>query len=212
MRFRSSERRRVQGAARAGLAALLLTSACATPGRPPPQAVVSDDPGGFVVDDPVRVSADVQADFERAVSLLRAERTQEGIALLARVTEAAPTSTAAHLDLGMAYQRAGDFVRAEASVARALELSPGHPVALNELGLIQRKTGRLGEARKSYELALARHPSFHFARLNLAILCDLYLADRECALENYELYAQSAPDDRKVGMWIADLRARTARE
>jgi tetratricopeptide (TPR) repeat protein len=194
------------------LGGALLALACATPAVPPEEAAAIQEAGGFVVVDSARLSADAQADFEQAVSLLRAERTQEGIDLLVAVTEAAPDSTAAHIDLGMAYQRAGDLVRAEASIRKALELSPGHPVALNELGLIQRKTGRLAEARSSYEQALERHPTFHFARLNLAILCDLYLADLGCAVEHYQLYAQAVPDDAKVGMWIADLRARAGRE
>lgn len=197
---------RMRGGALA-LAGALLACACASAQKPRP-APVPREGAGFTVSERVRVSGDVRADFERAIALLREQQYERGIALLVGVTAAAPDLTAAHLDLAMAYQRVGDLARAEASVMQALRSSPEHPVALNELGMIQRKTGRYAEARQSYEKALALQPSFHFARLNLAILCDVYLADTGCALEHYELYAKSARNDPAVEQWIADLRSR----
>jgi Tfp pilus assembly protein PilF len=124
------------------------------------------------------------------------------------VTEAAPNLTSAHFDLAIAYEQVGDLVKAEASIKRALELSPRHPAAYNELGIIYRRTGRFQQARESYEKALELHPEFHFARRNLAILCDVYMADLPCALQNYELYAQTVPDDAAAAIWIADLHKR----
>ena len=40
------------------------------------------------------------------------------------------------------------------------------------------------------------------------MLCDLYLADLDCALQAYEAYMQTVPEDAEATMWIADLRMR----
>jgi len=191
-------------------AAALVVSACATSsGRPTQTEVV--DASGFTITERVSAGSQARADFEHAVDLLQQEQFDAAIARLVEVTAAAPQVTMAHIDLGIAYSRVGDLEHAEASLKRALELNPRHPVAHNELGIVYRKTGRFAEARQSYETALALFPAFHFAHRNLAILCDLYLADPDCALEHYERYVQAEPGDETAAMWIADLRKRTGR-
>jgi tetratricopeptide (TPR) repeat protein len=185
----------------------LLASACATPGSSRPAKVELQE-SGFTITEDVRVGFGVRAEFDDAVRLLKEELYEESIALFLSVIEAAPQLTTAHIDLGIAYREVGDLELAEASLGRALEFNPRHPVAHNELGIVYRKTGRFGQARDAYETALAIHPDFHFARRNLAILCDVYLRDLDCALEHYELYTRAVPEDEAAAMWIADLRNR----
>jgi Flp pilus assembly protein TadD len=193
------------------LALAALASACASSDATRPAPVERREESGFTITEEVRAGLGARSDFRRAVRLLEEEDYQRGIELLLEVTEAAPHSTSAHIDLGIAYGLVDDLESAEASIKKALELNPRHPVAHNELGILYRRTGRFDLARASYETALELYPEFHFARRNLAILCDVFLNDMACAIENYELYSQAVPDDEKAAMWITDLRNRAGK-
>jgi tetratricopeptide (TPR) repeat protein len=172
---------------------------------------IETDETGFTITEQVRIGSDVREDYDAAVRFLRQEQYELGIERLVAVTEKAPEVTAPYIDLGIAYAASGDLERAETALQTAARLSPGHPIVHNELGILYRKTGRFAAARESYEQALATYPGFHFARRNLAVLCDLYLADLDCALRHYQAYLDSVGDDEEVAIWIADISNRLGR-
>ena len=194
------------------LVMLCLLAACsgAPSKRATAQLEIQQDVG-FTITESARVQNDVRADYETALTLLDQGRHGEGVTLLTEVAERAPQFSAPRIDLGIAYHRAGDLEAAERHLLLALEQNADHPIAHNELGIVYRKTGRFADARRAYENALAIYPGYHFARRNLAVLCDLYLGDLDCALDNYEAYMQTVPSDDEASMWIADIRNRTGR-
>jgi len=191
----------------------LLFTGCATTEAPAPPAqenssVEIQQDVGFTITEEVAVDTDVRLDYDQAVRYLQQGRHDEGIAILEAVAASAPQLSAPLIDMGIAHHRNDNLEAAEKFLLEAIELNPNHPTAHNELGIVYRKSGRFAEARQSYEAALTIFPGYHFARRNLAVLCDLYLADLQCALDNYEAYMTTVPVDEEAEMWIADIRAR----
>lgn len=177
--------------------------------RPISNAMIEvEDNVGFTITEEVRVNSDLRLGYEEALALLERGEHERGIAVLERIANDGPGLVAPRIDLGIAMHRKGDLERAESYLDEALALSPDHPIVHNELGIVYRKTGRFDAARQSYERALAVFPGYHYARRNLAVLCDLYLADLACARENYEAYMTTVLEDAEAEMWLADVRLR----
>jgi len=193
------------------LAAVL--SACnSTAVKRTPARIEIQEAVGFTITEEARIDGDVRIDYDRALVLLERGELEDGIALLETVAANAPTLNAPWVDLGIAHHRHGDLEAAESNLRKALDLNAQHPIALNELGIVYRKTARFAQARQSYEAALAVYPGYHYARRNLAVLCDLYLADMDCALRNYEAYMATVHSDDEASMWLQDIRYRMGRQ
>ena len=166
------------------------------------------DAFGFTITEEARIDGDARSDYERALALLGEGRVDEGITLLETVVESTPGLSAPHIDLAIAYHRKDDLEAAEKHLDKALEINPNHPMALNELGIVYRKTARFPQARQSYEAALRVYPNYHYARRNLGVLCDLYLDDVDCAIENYEAYMATVDSDDEAAGWLRNARFR----
>jgi Tfp pilus assembly protein PilF len=205
------------------LAAVLpVLSGCATKGAVVPEQVVQSTPAnrqpaveqladgrkGFVITEVSQLNDAARRHFQRAVTMLKNKEYEQAAGLLEKVIEQSPGVTAPYINIAIAYRHLDNLKQAEMHLKAALNLMPTHPVACNEYGMLYRKTGRFNEARAMYEKALDRFPDYYPVHRNLAILCDLYLDDLDCALEHYEIYGRTVPEDGQVQMWITDLRNR----
>lgn len=156
----------------------------------------------------VVVSSDVQNTFDQALKLLQEKQYDTAITLLNNVVEREKRLTAPYINLAMAYRKKGDDKQAEENLLKALDIDHTQPVASNELGIIYRKQGRFTDAKKVYITTLSEYPDYLPVIKNLGILCDIYMRDPQCALEQFEKYQQQVPDDKTIKIWIADLKAR----
>ncbi len=205
---------------------LSLLAGCATPGKGKmePTAAVEPTPPlptgpsvvhftagreGFLITEPSRMDVQLRADFDQAGAMIKEAKYGKAILLLEKVIAQSPEMTAPRINLAIAYRLINKPEQAEQHLKKALELIPGHPVASNEYGLLLRKAGRFAEGRAIYEKALTVFPEYHPIHKNLGILCDLYLKDSACALEQYEIYSKAMPKDEQVKVWLADLHTRS---
>jgi Tfp pilus assembly protein PilF len=156
----------------------------------------------------IAVSSDIQKTFDQALELLQQEQYDTAITLLNSIVEREKRLTAPYINLAMAYRHKGDDKLAEENLLKALAIDSTQPVASNELGIIYRKQGRFADAKKVYVTALSEYPDNLPVIKNLGILCDIYMQDPQCALEQFEKYQQQVPDDKTIKVWIADLKAR----
>lgn len=172
---------------------------------------LNDGREGFVIRETSSMDEESLEDFEQAVAMMEELHYDEAIELFEQVIERSPGVTAPYVNIAMAYVQIDKLELAEEHLKTALSLVPDHPAVSNEYGLLLRKSGRFTEAREIYENTLEVYPEYLPAQRNLGILCDLYINDLGCALEQYEIYSEAMPGDEKVKMWIADLRMRLGR-
>ncbi len=156
----------------------------------------------------VDVDHDVEQDFAKAITLLQQNNNAQAIVVLNSVIEREQRLPAPYVNLAIAYNKQGKTKEAEENLINALKLDIGHPVANNELGLLYRKSGKFKAARIAYENAINKHPDYLPAKKNLGILCDLYMHDFNCALDQFEDYLELKPEDKIVAIWVVDVKRR----
>ena len=139
---------------------------------------------------------------------MKAGRTADAEMEFKQLSLAYPEFAGPQINLGLLYLKESQLADAEAAFKGALERSPGNAVAGNELGIVERKLGKFTEAEAAYQRAIAAEPNYAPAHLNLGVLYDLYLAEPQKALDQFERYIEIAGENKQVAGWVVELRKR----
>ncbi len=191
------------------ISVVMLLAACSTTNTN--EKVVTPVSNDIVVSEEYGIDTALNDKFNMAVELIKEEKYQQAIDLLVEVTDKTNKHSAPYINLAIAYSELGKVKDAERILLRALKINPQHPVTNNELGLLYRKTGQFSKAKKTYENIINLYPQFLPARKNLGILCDIFMADLECAISQYEAFLKYQPDNKKMKIWLVDLKRRAGR-
>jgi tetratricopeptide (TPR) repeat protein len=146
--------------------------------------------------------------YAQALQLMKSGRTIDAELELKQLVAAYPQLTGPQLNLGLLYLHDSRLPEAETAFKAALALTPSSAVAGNELGIVERKLGKFTEAEAAYQRTIAAEPNYAPAHLNLGVLYDLYLAQPQKALDEFERYIELAGENKQVAGWVVELRKR----
>lgn len=146
--------------------------------------------------------------YAQALQLMKSGRNTDAELEFQQLAAGYPQLTGPQLNLGLLYLRDSRLPEAEAAFKAAFELKPTNAVAGNELGIVERKLGKFAEAEAAYQRTIVAEPNYAPAHLNLGVLYDLYLAQPQKALDEFERYIEIAGENKQVAGWVVELRKR----
>jgi tetratricopeptide (TPR) repeat protein len=165
-------------------------------------------PGGTAAADTTPIPERAAQAYAQALQLMKSGRNTDAELELKELVVAYPQLTGPQVNLGLLYLRDSRLPEAEAAFKAALEQKPTDAVAGNELGIALRRLGKFTEAEAAYQRTIAADPNYAPAHLNLGVLYDLYLAQPQKALEEFERYLEIAGENKQVAGWVVELRKR----
>jgi len=183
---------------------------------PEPSIATPSDPTAKPVNTPVPAPAlniptppaRANAEFSRALTLMRGGDPTQAILEMQVLTQSYPDLPGPYANLGVLHRNANQLPESEAALAKATERAAWDAQTWTEYGLTLRQAGKFTEARTAYETAIKVNPSYAPAHRNLGVLLDLFLDDPLTAQTELETYKQLTGEDKPVSGWLAELRSR----
>jgi Flp pilus assembly protein TadD len=156
------------------------------------------------------LAAPVRNDYQRAITLMKANQLDEAFALLEEIQTKAPQLAGPALNQALIQIQKQNYKEADVLLQKAITANGKNPFAYNLQGFVYRQLGQFSKAKLAYEQALSLSPNYAKAHFNFGVLADLYLQDLPLALKHYEAYqgTQTTPDST-VAKWVIDLQKRT---
>jgi tetratricopeptide (TPR) repeat protein len=164
--------------------------------------------GNPAAPDPVAIPPRAAQQYTQALQLMKSGRGTDAELEFKQLIAAYPQFAGPQLNLGLLYLHDSRLSEAEAAFKAALALTPSNPVAGDELGIVERKLGKFTDAEAAYLRAITAEPNYAPAHLNLGVLYDLYMAEPQKALEQFERYIEIAGENKQVAGWVVELRKR----
>lgn len=167
-------------------------------------------PNHYVLNQP-SATANMRHEYNQALDAKRNKEYPQAINLLTQMTQSYPQLSGPWLQLGdIALGNESDqsaaLSKAYSHYQQAVLVNPHNYLARNRLARVLRIQGRFDQAEAEYKKAIDSWPAFASSYKNLGILYDLYLGDKQAALDNYQIYqALQDKPERKVRGWIADV-------
>jgi tetratricopeptide (TPR) repeat protein len=211
-RLSSNTARRVAGIALAAALAGGCQSAPAVKESPPPKSTAAPADAAVVPAAVAEPPPRALADFDHAVGLMRAGNQAQAEAEFQQLAVGYPSFAGPDINLGILYRKDGRLDESEQALKAATARNGASAAAWNELGVTLRLRGQFHEAAAAYEHAIAADANFAPAHRNLGVVLDLYLADPERALTEFERYQELSGEEKPVSVWIAELRQRTGQK
>ncbi|MGO9934292.1 MAG: tetratricopeptide repeat protein [Steroidobacteraceae bacterium] len=181
-------------------------NAAAAPGAAAGSGVTAGN--GVTAGEPSPIPARAAQQYEQALQLMKSGRSTDAELEFKQLADGYPQFAGPRLNLGLIYMHDSRLPEAEAAFKAAVELSPNNPVAGNELGITLRKLGKFTEAESAYQRTIAADPNYAPTHLNLGVLYDLYLAEPQKALDQFERYIEIAGENKQVAGWVVELKKR----
>lgn len=144
---------------------------------------------------PARVASGPEALIDEADRMVKEGKLERAVATYRKVIDKHPKLTSAHLGLGYAYFKMGDFNAAARAYKEAVEYDNSSALAQLNLGVALYAQGRTDEAISAYQQAIVgNHEELPVAHFNLAVAYS-HQGDFDKAIRHYE----SAIKMRKQG-------------
>lgn len=154
-----------------------------------------------------KVNSEALDRFKNSTRAIQDQQWQEAERELIWLITNYPQYSGPYLDLALVYKQTGQNEKAIDYFSQAIVVNPANLVAYNQYAIFLREQGDFEQAQAIYLDALVVWEDYPDTHKNLGVLYDLYLGNKEAALQHYVTYQElTGGSDREVAGWIVDLQ------